>query len=213
MDEEQLNGLWKTLSQRRMAKYLEAAGEDRERALRLYLWNAQVGAGFHLGIQTCEVALRNRIEAVLGSMFSDQWFAAEEFLKLANEDRHIDLKQARGRIRNRKETETRDQIAATLSFGFWVEMLGPRYNPPIWSRHLRTAFPALPASRSRKSVHKNALQILYLRNRLFHHEPLIRMNLSQIHSDLHDLLVWLCPHTAAWVASEDRVQVLLRQKP
>lgn len=92
-------------------------------------------------------------------------------------------------------------------------MLGPRYNPPIWGAHLREAFPSLPTDRGRKSVYERAQRILLLRNRLFHHEPLIKMNLSQIHTDLHDLIPWLRPHTAAWVRSADGVQALLRQKP
>lgn len=213
MDEEQLNGLWSTLSPRRLAKYLEAAGEDRQRAINLYLWNAQVGAAFHLGIQTCEVALRNRIEVVLGAMFGDQWYRADGFLKIASKDRHSDIEQACDRIRNRNQAETRDQVAATLSLGFWVGMLEPRYNPPIWGARLREAFPGLPDGRARKSVHMNAQSVLLLRNRLFHHEPLIKMNLSKIHTDLHDLLAWLCPHTSAWVRGEDQVQALLRQKP
>lgn len=105
MNEEQLNALWVTLSPRRMAKYFEASGEDRERALRLYLWNAQIGAALHLSVQTCEVALRNRIDGVLCAMFGGQWFAAEEFLAIASEDRQADLKQARDRIRNRKQSK------------------------------------------------------------------------------------------------------------
>ena len=42
------------------------------------------------------------------------------------------------------------QIVAGLSFGFWVGLLQPKYNPDLWSSHLRVAFPHLPATETRE---------------------------------------------------------------
>ena len=188
MNEEQLNALWATLSRPRMAQYLEATGEDRERALQLYVWNARIGAEFHFCIQTCEVALRNRIGAILRAEFGDTWFREAAYLALIDDGRQADLDQAATRIRNRKQALTNDQVVATLSFGFWVGMLEPRYNPAIWAAHLRAAFPGLPDGRARTSVHQSAVSALTLRNRIFHHEPLISLDLSKTHSDISNLL-------------------------
>src|SRR5687768_2221499 len=119
MDEQHLNALWVTLSLPRMVKYLDATGEDRERAIRLYLWNARIGGEFHFCIQTCEVALRNRLGAVFRAEFGDAWFSEDKFLAVADDGRRNDLDEAQTRIRNRKQDHTTDQVVATLSLGFW----------------------------------------------------------------------------------------------
>jgi hypothetical protein len=54
-----------TMSQRRFETYLQAAGHDRDRAVALYVWNAKIGASFHIPIQAAEVALRNRVNHAL----------------------------------------------------------------------------------------------------------------------------------------------------
>jgi hypothetical protein len=58
-----------TLSQARLGTYMLAAGHDEARALALYQWNALLGEAFHLPIQSVEIALRNRINAVLVAAF------------------------------------------------------------------------------------------------------------------------------------------------
>ncbi len=44
--EETLEEIAGALSHERLHPYLDAAGGDRERALRLYLWNTAVSAAF-----------------------------------------------------------------------------------------------------------------------------------------------------------------------
>jgi hypothetical protein len=61
--QEETEALLRAISQDRFTTYLKAAGHDPERALALYLWNAQIGEAFHLPIQAVEVALRNSINA------------------------------------------------------------------------------------------------------------------------------------------------------
>jgi hypothetical protein len=106
-----------------------------------------------------------------------------------------------------------DQIVAGLSFGFWVGMLQNRYNPALWSKHLRTAFPDFPRERGRKSLATRAAEIAYLRNLIWHHEPLIKRNISQDFADVMEMLNWLCPAKLKWIRRYCRIPALLRQKP
>ena len=45
---DQIRAIRATISSSRFATYFKAAGHDEERALRLYLWNAQLGEAFHV---------------------------------------------------------------------------------------------------------------------------------------------------------------------
>ena len=201
------------LSDGRIGTYLTAAGFDPDRALGLYLWNAQVGEAFHLPIQSAEVALRNRINGALCHVFGADWWRERAFLAVADKDRRDDLNTAQRRILNRGAPLITGQIVAGLSFGFWVGMLQPSYNPPVWGGMLRQTFVGLPASKNRHDLQASARRVAGLRNRIWHHEPLIKMSLSDEYSVVMELLDWLCPIKAAWIKPQCRVPALLRQKP
>lgn len=202
-----------TLSQRRFDTYLNASGHNKERAIALYLWNAKVGASFHAPIQACEVALRNRVNHALVAEFGPDWWKSCRFVALIDRERERDLATVRTRILHKGLVLETDQIVAGLSFGFWVGMLQAKYNPVVWSKNLRAAFPSLPANETRQSIFALAGQVASFRNRVSHHEPLIRSNITQIYSDLMKLLLWVCPDTAAWICPHCDVPKIVRQKP
>ena len=49
--DEILNALQASLSRERLGTYLDAAGGDRERAIRLHVWNTAVSAAFYGPLQ------------------------------------------------------------------------------------------------------------------------------------------------------------------
>lgn len=196
-----------------MDTYLIAAGHDEQRAARLYIWNAKIGESFHIPIQAVEVGLRNRINHALKNKYGDDWWKEKAFISLADQERKADLAIVLKRIRNRKLDECNSQVVAGLSFGFWVGMLAPRYNPEIWSAHLKASFPHLPDTRKRKSLAASAGQIATLRNRIAHHEPLIKRDLSSDYQRVMTMIEWICPTKLAWIKPHCRVPSLLRTKP
>jgi hypothetical protein len=210
---EQITAIRTTISPSRFAPYLRAAAYDEARALQLYLWNARVGEAFHTPIQAVEVGLRNRIDNALTQEFTPNWWECANLYQLLDEERKGDLSTVLRRIRNRELELCTDQIVAGLSFGFWVGLLHGQYNAPIWSRHLRTSFPHLPAGRGRKSLFKEAGLVATLRNRIWHHEPLIDRDISQDFATVMGLLEWICPAKMAWIKPHCRVPQILREKP
>jgi|SRR5579862_1359004 len=170
--------LLRSISVDRFSTYLVAAGHDPTRGLDLYIWNAAIGEAFHTPIQGVEVALRNSVNYGLIKEFGDDWWKDKRLAGLLDEERTGDLSQVLRRITNRKLTLCNGQVVAGLSFGFWVGMLSRRYNPQIWSKHLRYAFPFLPAGIGRDDVFSTAGKVAFLRNRISHHEPLINRDIS-----------------------------------
>lgn len=201
------------LSDDRLGTYLTAAGFDPDRALRLYLWNAEIGDAFHLPIQAVEVALRNRIVSALISTYGANWWTNRRFQSDASGKTKQDIQVAIGRIRQRGQIVTSSQLVASLSFGFWISLLHRRFNPSLWSAQLRITFPSLPAHKGRDDLYALASAVLFLRNRIDHHEPVIKMNLSEAFSQMMLLLGWICPVKLSWIRPKCRVPGLLRLKP
>jgi Abi-like protein len=203
----------KTMSKRRFETYLHAAGYNEQRALNLYLWNAKLGASFHIPIQVVEVSLRNRVNHALMSEFGQDWWKDERFISIIDRERMHDLEVVKTRISKKKLTLDTDQIVAGLSFGFWVSLMHKKYNPSLWGKHLQSSFSDLPVSETRQRVFELGGQISRLRNRISHHEPLLRTNVLQEYSDMLMYISWLCPDTAIWVKPHCDVPKIVRQKP
>jgi hypothetical protein len=117
-----------TLSEPRFFTYLCAAGHSQSRALDLYLWNAKLGAAFHLPIQAAEVAFRNRINQALVAEFGADWWQNHQFVDLLDHERTRDIDMVLKRIGRRNLALDTGQVVAGLSFGFWVGMMHGRYN-------------------------------------------------------------------------------------
>lgn len=201
------------LSEPRFNTYMVAAGHDWNRAWELYLWNARLGEAFHLPIQTVEVALRNSICRVLTSIFGPEWGTDDKFTGLLDYPGRKDLEVVRQRLRNRKLPLVNGQIVAGLSFGFWASLLQPRYNPLVWSSKLRVAFPTLPDALGRKMVAARFQHIVWLRNRISHHEPIIRLDASEEFSQILEAISWICPITGALIKPHCRIGAVIREKP
>jgi hypothetical protein len=213
VNEDELAAILAAISSDRFNTYLQAAGYDRLRALRLYLWNARLGEAFHTPIQAVEVALRNAVNIALSNVYTPHWWDCKGLFDLLDEERKGDLVMVLKRIRNRKLELCTGQVVAGLSFGFWVGMLDGRYNPPIWGGQLRKAFPSFPADRGRKSLHLRVRNVATLRNRISHHEPLIGRDSLADFSNLMTLLEWICPAKALWIKPYCRVPEIVRQRP
>ena len=208
-----LNLLEPTLSQARIGTYMLASGHDETRALKLYLWNAQLGEAFHLPIQSVEIALRNRINSVLVNGYGSDWWRDATFLALADKRQNDAIAEVQARITKRGQTLVTGQIVAGLSFGFWVSMLDARYNPAVWTKQLTTGFPSLPSAISRDDLQKVARRIAKFRNRIWHHEPIFKANISDEYSTCMRALSWLCPHKLGWIKPQCKVMSILRSRP
>jgi hypothetical protein len=207
------HALAEIISPLRLGTYLNAAGHDVERALQMYLWNAKIGEAFHIPVQAVEVGLRNRVSDGLAVAFGSEWWRESAFLDTVQAKRIDDIELVRKRLISKRKPIVTGQMIAGLSFGFWVAMLGARYYPSIWSRQLRPAFPHLPTGVNLQTLHQEVQAIADFRNRIWHHEPIFRRDLSTDFARCMKVLNWLCPTKAGWIKQHCRVSKLLREKP
>lgn len=114
--------------------------------------------------------------------------------------------------------EAHSPIVATLSFGFWISLLGPggrtatgrkaNYEMTLWRPALRAAF-AHRAPLTRRQVHRPLNDLRALRNRIAHHEPILGRNLLNDHERILEICGWMSPATRAWVEHHSQVVTVI----
>lgn len=124
-----IDQLEEALSLERFGRYVGWAGGDRNRAAELYALNTRLSEALYTPLQMLEVALRNRIHAVMSDIRHPRWFEDEGFLLVA--DQQVKLGDAVRRLRS----PTPGQVVAALSFGFWTSMFDRPYDEQ-WKKGL-----------------------------------------------------------------------------
>ena len=211
-----LDELEASLSSERLGTYLRAARGEREKAIRLHVWNTGVSAAFYGPLQGLEVALRNAMHRRLTDRYGGAWYD--------NGNGGLD-RGARERIAGARTELARDghgddphRIVAALSFGFWVSLLGPggrlddgrkaNYQMTLWRPALRGAF-AHCANLNRKQAHGPLNTLRTLRNRIAHHEPIFARDLTRDHERILEVAGWISPATRVWIEHHSRVPEVL----
>lgn len=194
----------------RMIPFLTAAQGNKEKALELYAWNAQMAGAALEQISHLEVLLRNAIDTQLSRRAQESergipWFLLPPYNKVQPEA--IDTARQRLRPLGR---ETRDQIIAGLSFGYWSGWVGSKYEE-LWRQSLRLAFPH--GSGQRKEVSALVEQVRKFRNRIAHHDSLLNVDIGFEMIAVFTLAEIINEAAAQWMRSVDRTREVGADKP
>jgi hypothetical protein len=119
------------------------------------------------------------------------------------------ITDARFAPRERK-TPTRGRVVAGLSFGFW-RALFDRKNSRLWVSHLHRAFPAGTGERAEVAALMSSL--VPFRNRLAHHETIVRRPISSHYEEMLSLAGLIDPTARQWIEEVSRVRATLRARP
>ncbi|WFE32488.1 hypothetical protein [Micromonospora sp. WMMD975] len=174
------------------------------------------GASFE-AFHYVEVVTRNAIDRVMREHLGEPekgipWVLLPIGVRRPVQDR-IDRNVAEVRDRLRREhprKETRDQIIASLSFGFWVALLGSEHEQ-LWRDALHRSFPYSSGKRHDVASALNALRMF--RNRLAHHDSLLTTDVPFRLSQMIEVARWADPQAAHWLARTERVTEVHRQRP
>ena len=156
-----------------------------------------------------EVALRNSVHNAFAMHFGvDSWFEMEWL-----SEGHAQLvQQAKDDLDIRKKAVTTDAVIAGLSFGFLCGMLHAQYERRggPWPVLLRKVFPRVPKCwATREKIRSRVESVRWLRNRVFHHEPIAHLqNLHVQHRAMIELLGWLSADARLHVESLCRFRLV-----
>ncbi|MGC2372275.1 MAG: hypothetical protein WA484_00220 [Solirubrobacteraceae bacterium] len=200
------------ITEARFEPYLAEADGDHERAVALYVWNARVSAAMFETLHHVEVALRNVIDAqfdlvVASAPVSSTWLCDPTILNEASRTR---VEETAARIRREGHLATRARVVAGLAFGFWRALFDKRYDR-LWVSHLHRAFPGGSGDRSEVAALMSTL--VPFRNRLAHHETIIRRPLAGHYDDMLKLATLIDPDARVWIEKVSRVSAVLGDRP
>lgn len=214
----ELDNLPSVLSEPRFATYLQAQANDRERALALYDWNLAVSAAFVAPIHVCEIATRNGVVEVVQQVHGADWPWSAGFLRsLPRPKRASDYNPATDLRAVAARLPTAGKIVAELKFAFWESLFTAGQDNRLWIPHFRAAFPGAPAETPISILRARAFRDLQLirrfRNRIAHHEPIFKRDLSEDYQRLHDMVGWRSQTAARWMDRRQQATTLMSLKP
>jgi abortive infection bacteriophage resistance protein len=198
------------LSPERFQSYLHRSGGDKLKAVYLYERNTYLSEALYGVIQALEITLRNSIHRVFSTAYTPEWY---DKINVFEAPLDTMLRDAQVRTAARGSSVTAGRIVAELNLGFWTALTAAKYEKTLWVPHLHEVFSrALKKTKNgnsqislvkidRAEIHSHLDEIRFLRNRIAHHEPILRFDLSKRYADVLAMIFWLCPTTSKWVRS------------
>ncbi len=196
MPESYLAELEKVISHSRLNQYRQKHESDLNVATR-YFWNVALCESLYPCLNALEVGLRNSIHHAASTVYSDEyWFDLPGVLL---KRQPVQLHSARNSLvkQGKPSPHTAGRIIAELNFGFWTTLLSDPYHSSFWmpngAKLLKLAFPHMKnAERIRSEIHHRFDTVRFLRNRVFHFEPIwkglpVAFNQSVVTRNLPDL--------------------------
>ncbi|WP_218775695.1 hypothetical protein [Rhodococcus sp. 1163] len=205
------------LTAERLDPYLKESNGDTDLALELYAWNTAISAACMEVVAYVEVMLRNAIDRELHKYAEEDrrkipWFMTPYVTGTSYDAITTSVEATRLRLRNISHgRDSRGQIIAGLSFGFWTQLFGPKHED-LWRAALSAALPGTAAGR-RKNVMTLLERLRPFRNRLAHHDSLLAQDVLFQLEEMLTLTEWISPSARAWLVQRERVTNLYRDRP
>ncbi|KQT87123.1 hypothetical protein ASG48_17315 [Aurantimonas sp. Leaf443] len=185
------------------------------RAVELYQWNAKLGQSLYIYLQGWEIRLRSKLNGFLVWKYIANWPYDERAPRQMNASDRRRLQEARQRQEMQRSVQAAptSAIVADLSAGFWVSQLSGSYRIPyVWRHNLPRVFPhdrVLDA----KDAWAICNDLLILRNRVAHHEPILQLPLDRRMRDLKRVVAAMCPATQAYCEASCSFDAVWRARP
>ncbi len=212
------------LSSERLDSFKINSNDSLEILLIRYLKNIKIAESFYPAIALLEITLRNHINNAINKNIKVDWLLEElsastptillpfEYSLLQEAKQRITKPIFKSDGTRTIPTPTMGKLIADLNFGFWVNLCNPRrYSPNIWMKKptiFDDVFPYYdsliaqknPNAKRHKRINKVSLKlksILNLRNRIFHHEPILKnlQDLSNCYSEIEEVLFYMSMET------------------
>lgn len=208
------------------------AGEPDSTILARSLHNLALCEALYPVLQHLEVALRNSLDGVVrahypastaGTVGPDGLPAAGCWLDAApgvlGQWEIAEIQRVKRKLIGAGKAVTPHRLIAGLSLGFWANLFTRAYEigpdssyvagaakkTALWPRHLRAVLPHLPRRfATRNYAYRSLRTIADLRNQVFHHRPIWRMQLNAVHVLATEAIGWISPDLKELTVALDR---------
>lgn len=200
-----------TISKERLEAFVKSGDTTIDDAIDRYIENIKISQALYPELSILEVTLRNSIDAMLRTNFSEKWIEDEiqynyflsaydlQTLIKAYNDTKTDCKKS-------NKTFTIGKVIANLNFGFWTNLCAKKYSIAIWHKRscFRSVFVNYPAKKQEiKKLSKQLGAIRCLRNRVFHYEQIFKYpgNTLKLYNEILEVISYL-PNTNPRILKE-----------
>lgn len=221
-------------SESRVNRYLIATGNSSSKAVRLYKANLKISQAFHPLLGVFEVVMRNRINDILVSHFTDpDWiinqktgFMSDPSLRFTyKRTGHIktnvflksEINKAEKRLQKAGMPITSGKIIAEQTLGFWTDLFEVHHYRLLKGKPIQI-FNLLPPGHGRKEVNEELNKVRRFRNRINHNEPICFSGNNvgftetlEVYKSLKNLLNWINPEIIKLVSDIDRVVQIINK--
>lgn len=213
----------------RVNRYLIATENSKARAVKLYKANLKTSQAFHPLLGVFEVVLRNRLNDILTSHFTDpDWiinqktgFMSDPSLRFmykrtgqqkTNDFLKKEIIKAEKRLQKTRTHITSGKIIAEQTLGFWTDLFEVHHYRLLKGKPIQI-FHSLPAGHGRKEVNEELDKVRRFRNRVNHNEPICfnGNNIDftetlEVYASITNLLSWIDPEIIKLIADIDKVK-------
>ena len=215
-----IHAVRKALSPARLATFEIAAaaqGDEGLAALDLYAWNARVSAALLAPLHICEIVVRNAIAEAIEQVYGSAWPWSPGFER-SLPDPLREWSQRKEMVSARRRFRTTGQVIPELKFVFWQNLMTQRNDLRLWVPYLHHVFPNLdsgvPVPPLRHGIYLDLKVLRELRNRIAHHEPVLKRDLMADYQRMLRLVDQRCRITSAWMVQIcGDVPNLIKRKP
>lgn len=193
------------LSQPRLNRFLNATGNSKHKAQKLYRINLRVAQSFYPLLNISEIFLRNTINYQIVSHFNDpNWIVTQKNGFMNNNSlrgtnfflKNSVIKTER-MLRRKRSIITAGKIISEQPFGFWTSLFDKHHYRLIRGCIIK-GFSNKPSYINRNRLNQKLNKIREFRNRIYHNEPICfnggSINFSNcilIKNDIYDILEWI----------------------
>lgn len=209
-------GIIHCLSKQRFEPYLKMAGFKKQYAFELYLYNARLAKACLFPLHIFEIILRNQISEFFRQYFCHQWPINEDFRNniLTKESKET-LINTLNRIKIQQKRCMPDDVISGLTFDFWSNLFREEYDRNIWLAkfdHVNKIFPNNNTI-TRGSFQQDIIKVIRFRNRIAHHEPILKEDITAIYSLILKNISAISIDTHTWVKHYGTINTVLGSKP
>jgi len=196
------------LSKERLDTYRELLSDGTKFIDIISVYNANTAISEALvgSTQIMEISVRNSIHRQIQKSYGSEWYIGNTLKLDNNGKRHVE--RLTKKYKNVQKFNTPNtlstKIISELTLGFWSHLFMRRYEDPLWRKTLRFAFPHVGGALTRGQVYQLLDKFRRLRNRISHHEQILKYDLDVYYNNIIDLVSWVSPVTAIWLSHHNR---------
>ena len=201
---------------KRLEAYDKVGDRDSEGKILRYNFNIELSRAFYPPLHILEVSIRNNLHIAFAEYLKDPtWLMNYKNHSLIHKREQKKIEDALNELSKKKKPIEEGRIIAELNFGFWVNL----FDRPYTEVHLRTGknqFPnATAPQRNIAKLRTELNQIRFLRNRIFHYEPIWHWNnLEVLFLDIKQIINYMKKELSleSFVESEKEILRLIEKK-